>query len=348
MVKNGLIIICFFLTSLSAFSVKFSNSHNASFPVNKGYQVHVSNQHGNISIIPVASDSITIEVLVEADFEILDDSAEFFNSIDINLTRRGQKIYASSVLSTKFDYFIPYSIDFIIYTPDSLVWDITNKFGNVKSDRPIFISSLNLEYGDLHIPSLRTLNRDVTNFSLTQCTLNTDTLEASLIRSDGAILNIGIADNLVLRSEFSQLNFGELSNSEIMSFTDNIKIEKGTQLNISSSYSNLDLNAPGGELTTDMSYGRLTITNIGTEAKMLNINLNKVQSLLGIAHTTNMLINAEMKYCDLKNTSAIDKFQRINDGFIKTYKGSFGDVNQTPGILTIVSKFEDVEIRTDN
>lgn len=309
--------------------------------------VKITNQHGSITIVPVQSDTIEIEISISADIDILTDSAYFFNSIDFKLNKTGKTVFAETLVLFNFQYPIPYQVDYIIYAPDSLIWDISNKFGDVKSAIPLQLSRCNMEYGKFNIPSLLTKSTTVTQCSFIQCTLTTDTLGACILKSQNSTLNIAYADDLVVRTEFSNLNFGTLINSNVFSYTDHIDICRSYGLKINSNYSDLILRLPEGDLFAEMSFGKLLVNNISAEARALNFDLNKVENELLVDQSTFLLINAEMKYCDFNSSEISNSLKQIKDGSNKTYNGKWGNksTKDSPSILTIVSKFENIELR---
>lgn len=307
-------------------------------------KVKVSNQYGNLNIITTKSDSIYIDVNLSVILDTKEDSADFFKGVRYNAYASGKLTSIELLVDPQYASNFKFTSNIDIHAPDSLIWLLSNKFGNINCDTSFVVQSLSLDYGKLRGLSLLNPKNELSEISFFQADVKVDTVDNALLHSENSILEFGTIKSGIIKSEFSTWLIKNAENLNLNTETDNIEIKNARVLTLKGMYSDCSVNVVREKLETELVYGKFVLSGIEPEFKTVNINHNNVFTNLNILDTTPFYLNAHVKYCDLViGSSVANNIKTIHDGAIKIMNGLIGN-KETDASVNIVARFENINL----
>lgn len=324
------IIIWFLLVVLPGYSQVFeeTKTYSRNFKATATTVVDISNKYGTILVSTWEKDSVSIKITLK----ILERNENRFNKIKENVSfdfsHSGSSIKANTVFGSKYASLIKNvaeatnyrsadseqtRIEYQIKVPSYINLTIDNKYGDIilpslKGNVKITMSNGNLQCRDIDGQTELDLdfgNAEFNNLRQVNASLNFIQLNANKVGS------------MTLNGRSSQIDIETVETIRLNSRRDKINISKISSIYGESYFSKLQLKTVLKECQLKLSYGRLSMLNmasgfkkleLNSQACDLNIQLTKPQvyNALIQAQNTEISIPPELKSSDPAYESKIE------------------------------------------
>ena len=334
--------------SLSAFSLNFEKTVTENYSQGLTQQIRIVNHHGNIIVKQSETDSISIDFKLEVELDTKDDSMFFFSSVRPVISKSRTSLTAELYIDPDMTSNYNYVSTVIINAPDSLNWNLTNKFGDIITDASMNIVVLNLDYGKTYIPSVLCPEKKISSINLFQATIKADTIINAIISSTNSIADIGFIHSAVVKSDFSTYQIGACNMLDFTTETDIIDIRQASNINIKGIYSEVSLQHLFNTCESELTYGKFQLYKIHSGFRAVNINHKNVATSIFYDPQASFIFNGDLKYCDLILDQGVKEGLRIIEDIAeKDISGTIGSP-ETTSTVTIVSRYEDVSLKSSN
>jgi len=331
--------IIFSVITILAFSQKQESITHDYFKTETGSTLRINLQHTALTIVPSNNDSIAIHTHIrvyptnpEAPFAGISventqqDSLHVSSSIII-----GEEIQPNNALESRCE----------IHLPKGANLKIESHYGIIDINAVVNDMESTIAYTTLKIGTQSSFNTlaVTANYS----TLSIDELDNTL-EVDGKNIHIN-ADrikNIESKTEFSVFNINSAKRIKSESYTDKIVLGQVDSMFIESKKTlchigNLNLFFQG-----EMEDGTLFFNEVSPSFEAINIANSHVKSTLNFNKDAHFLVNADMRYCLLKQEQL--NLQKVVSPNSTLYRGSYGSAQSKTSNLSIISAFEDVTI----
>lgn len=305
--KTGLLIVLFIGLSATGFGQSFRKSRSIvkSYKVDNTTEILVKNKYGNIQLVTWDKDSIKFEIKIEVKAKKQTKANSNFDRIDIEFVASEYYIEAKTTFTGEGSFWTDVKdktesvfagenktqINYIVYLPSNLSLEIENKYGNIYSsdyDGPVNIilsngdikshsfngrTTINLRYGYAHINSI---NRGELNLSY------------------HSELNLNQATDLKIDSRSSRISIDKADNLNITSNKDKYYLDEVKIIKASTSFSHLEIQQLGKQLTITGKYGDLDIKNLDNKVTSVNFTFNNTD--ISIDKEANQVFDIELTY----------------------------------------------------
>lgn len=326
-----LLMLSFIATSLSA------NNNNCivtkTYPVKKGMKLNLSNKYGNVNVINVKEDSLTVcatITIIQDDNNLVQKSLKL---ITISLKELKDTLYISTIYDKKFfsEAFRlgrkSFTVDYLIKTPSYLDIVVSDEFGNISIEELSGTVNVRLSQGVLSAKKLTKGSAKPVN------TITVDHGKVIIDEVNWTILNvhnctsviIGKAQALMMTSAISKIKIGDISSLVSDSKSDSFTIKSIKNLVSESAYSSYEIGKLNGQLKSTALYGSINILDL--DKFFSSIDISSGQSKISIKAADNIAFKADMIATDATVEFAETKYP----GIIKTMQNTSTALSGTAG-----------------
>jgi hypothetical protein len=351
---SGLILLTILVTSLSAQNTDCY--FRKTFPTNKGTSLTLSNKYGDVNIITVKDDSLTVcaSITIEQnDKELIQKSIKL---VSIRIEKLKDSISVSTAYDKKFFSEIyrlgrkSFSVDYTIRTPAYLDVNITNAFGNVSIEELSGTVNVRLSQGIFSAKKLTKGNvRPVSSIDIDHGNISINDLNWMAVTARICpSITIQKAQALLMNSDFSKIRIGEISSLVSDSKYDSYSIESITNLVSESFYSSFEINILSGKIKSAATYGSITISDLNKEFSSIDIISSFTPIMIktgdGMSFKSDILVTDALADLPVKDYPGVIKTESRNT---ISYIGIAGDdiltksmirIRTTSGNLQIINK----------
>ncbi|MFC0877617.1 hypothetical protein ACE01N_13530 [Saccharicrinis sp. FJH2] len=327
------------------FSVNISYEKDFEYPVDSLAKVRLNNQHGSVNITFADIDSIYINVNLSVNLDLNSDSSTFFSHINYAVSGSSQKVDIELIVDPDYASNYLYDSEINIKAPSYLLWNLTNKFGDVFLNGPLTIQNLTLDYGKLHGTDLLFQPQRISNLTFFQADVTLHYIANALIHCENSIVAVNRIDEAIIKSEFSTWTVQDGDNLNISTETDNFNINNAGDVKLNGMYSEFTINNVTRNLETVLNYGKFRLGDEKPGFQTINIDHSNVFTNLVFQRSVSFNLNADIKYCELvvdKNLSASVK--TIEDGASRMINGVVGSNADTESAVTVIGRFENINL----
>ena len=335
------------------------------FNVSSNDRVNIDNRYGKIEVKIWQKQSVKIDVNVIVKASSQSKAEEKHDEIKIYIDKSGNGVSGRTEIESSnqswwsswwnSDTNVKLEINYTVYMPDNQETSLENKYGNIYLPDLKAKSSIVLKYGNLQASNISgDLMLDLAYGKATASQLKN--LTTTIAYSD---LRFTAADALVITSKYSKVNVDQLkrlvSTSKYDSYRvlsvdhltmtgayDDIEIGNVNHATMTLKYTGLDIDQLGGSMTTDLSYGSMTIQSLKPSFKKLIASTSYAP--IKIHNSVPSKIDINGKYFDASLGSDFVASNRVVDGSSKVIQGYKGS-DRTGASITISSKYGDVMIK---
>jgi hypothetical protein len=305
----------------------------------------VENQQGNVVIRPSNDDSVRIHYRLNVSLDSYSDSASFFEGINLSVHKKGKTGYVvlktNPLLVSNFDY----TSSVTIFAPDSMLWNISHKFGSIITDSTLFIQRLILDYGKFSCLSIQSIQGRMAELRFFQSEVSINNIDRTLMTVKNATVSVGNLQSGIIKSEFSILKIDKANEADITSETDNIFIGSIDKLTFYGLYSSLNIGFLKQSLESEIQYGNFELKGASATFGSVNLNHKNTATTLQFAKNVGYILNADLKYCNLQlDAGIVHKLKFIEDFTDKQAHGIIGINDSVQSSVNIVAINEDVHI----
>ena len=291
-----------------------SKTINKEFKVNSNGTLSVTNKYGNIVIATWNENNIVIDITITT------------NGNDEEKVENRLK-----QINVDFDYLIKMPITNNI--------DLNNDYGTIKIDKLEGQSTINLDYGKLHIGELlnseNNINIDYTNKSTIEF------MKDGEINADYSTLHIEKSGKTKLNADYSHISFGMVTSIDYSCDYGDLKIENCGNISGNSDYMHTTVGKLRGTGDFDSDYGSIKINEIGEHIKNIKVTSSYTHLKFGLHPNASFSITASLSYSGFKYGDGFTFNKEIIKNSSKYYEGYYNSPNSDSNI-TIKSSYGSV------
>lgn len=274
--RAGLLMLLVLFYSASGWAAKQEGIKkkeiNKSFDVGKNDILQVDNRYGNITVTHWGKSEVAIRVVIEAKARNEERAQEIIDRVSIRMEKTGNTVSAVTSLKPQNGNNRgnqSFTINYYVNMPDELTCDLTQKYGN------IIMPENNRGKCDLHV---KYGNLNGGNFT--------------------GPLSIDV--------QYGNMEIADVADATLdLAYCGKASVSNGSQLNIDSKYSNLDLGAVR-KMNTEAKYGDLHIDRLDDgymELRYGNCKIDELKQGINVD---------ELSYSTLTIKDLASDFDRVN------------------------------------
>ena len=332
---TAMLLICY--TSANAEQVK---KVHKSWPAKKVDALTVENKFGNINFINTRDDSVTIDIVVNAEEDGFGSSLA--NQIDINFSFENGEVTAETVFSGKFKTKYEFSINYTINIPIDKDLNVTNKFGNVNLSDLKANGKFDVSYGSIFGNALKSPDNENIEIELKYGSATFDSanrLKANIAYSKFRIGSIGVS---TINSRFSSFNIDNCDQLLSDSQYDNFYIGTIHSLNTDSKFTDWKIEEISDRGEFDTQYGGVKVKHVAKNFKKIRVENGFGNIRIGIDNNASYLLRSETNFCDVKYPKTSPR-KYFKEGHRTTIEAVIGEGTPNSEVY-IESKYGNVDL----
>lgn len=312
-------------------------------PVNKNALLHIEHQYGELVCKNWNESSISVKVVVKAEVSGYEKAEKVFNTVKVDISGDNNAVNIVTSILEKLNNNgrNSFSIDMEIYMPASLSVELDHQFGNAFIETIEGKTSINCEYGNLEIKSLKNEINEVEVSFGKGLIREMMTGEIEVAYSEFTLMKAGTAS---IETSYSTLSIDEVTDLEIEQEGGSCKIDKVDNAEVSSKFSDFVVENLATSMIAQTEYGNLTIKNIGKNFTKLSVENSFGAVDLNFEVGASFQIEAQTEFCTLEYPNSADFSKKITSATESYYKGVVGTNKQTTSTVTIDSDYGGVNI----
>lgn len=340
-----LVLVSILLTmNVQAAKEEYSRKVSKSFDINSDATLNISNKFGTIHCENWDKNVIAIVVTITLEASNEEKAERYFDRIEIDLS--GSRDVVSGKTSIEDNLFKnnngELSIDYMINMPKSINVDLVNRFGDIFIDEISGIAKIDLGYGE--IKAKRLTNRD-NEIEIKFSEGFIGYLQQGELELQYSELEISEAGKIVADVKFSELALGMVEVMTLETGYDEISIGKVRDIDIDANFSEVEIHSLSERLTAHTDYGELTIKDISSKFKLIDIENSFSEATLGFDSQANFRMVATIKMGDFSYPENLAKLSVVDLSMTANkYEGLVGSDKDTESKVIISSKHSDVTL----
>jgi len=318
--------ILFLLTPFMVFGQQMkSKDVKKHYTVSANGSLSIDSKYGNVHVETWAKNEVDITVIIEVTKRTATKAQQYLDKISIDIDDASVNNLAfKTMISGNLDNNgnDKIKIEYRVKVPATLNLKLKNNYGNLFLQDASGEINISVAYGNLKIGEL------------------TGPIELKLSYGNGDIEKVNNG-NLVIR--YSNLDIEDAGNVEVTNSYSNIEFGNSNYVDLTNKYGNLtwkSLNNLKGSskygtvkvaklyesLTFNVSYGGgIKVAWVSKDFRNIDIKSSYAAVSLKFEQGMSAVLDAEMKYCNLKNYDIEFDYSYIDErGSMKYYKGKMG------------------------
>ena len=366
--KKTSITILFCLMSLVTFAQKNDTTFVCQFSVYEDATLELDFQYTDLNIVSADNDSLKIETHINV---TRTNTSTAFGDVELYSTQSydSLSVKAGVVFGNDFINYNEFKSTCTIAVPKEINLKINSRFGIVNINTAVGAVSANIDYVNFNSVSLSDAHshKFVANYS----TIDIENCNSEFtLKGTNNNFSCGTVDKLIADTKFSFVHVYNCKELNAKSYTDRFLLANSDSVHINSEKSTFVVHV-NGFIQSEMLHGRLCLQNIKPSFNTINIANQYTKTSLNFDPECEFLINADMRYCQLK--SEVNTF-KYNDSISITemkslskivpatetmtlneiispngaqYSGYYGDNTDPSSKVSIVSSNSDVIVSFD-
>lgn len=326
--------------TLSAAREEYVKEYHHEFSTKGATLLNVINRYGRVTITTEPGISnITVDVEVRLDARNESKAQSKLESIQIDFGKTGNELYAKTDIGD--GYFNQLEINYQVKMPRELALEIENKFGDVVLNELNAPLNLKVAYGNVKIGKLPHTENKL-KISYGKLILSeSNYLDLTLRYGEFSINKIKW---LKLDSQYSEIEIKRVGLMELESAYDEVEIEAVAELKTEMRFTEVAINTLTQKMTTNTQYGELEIDFIAKTLEEIKIDGAFTDVSLAFESGSNIKLETSLSYADIDLPSAANVLYEKESFTSKTVKASFKSEGEKASVVTINSRYGDVEI----
>ncbi|TPG37666.1 hypothetical protein [Flavobacterium pectinovorum] len=292
MKKHYNLLILFLLIPFLGFSnddnyISKQKTIKKTYIVNSNAGIDITNKYGNITVSTWDEDKIDLEITIKVTGGNENWVNERLNSIDVDITALKSLVSAvtnlgSSSLKSKGSS-NSFEINYVIKIPKNGSVKIDNKYGNITTLNLESTTDISCKYGKVNLGKL---NGSSNTIQIAYCqNSNIDYIKNSNIEARYSGLKINESGNINLDASYSDLTVGDSQNIKYDCNYGTFKFQKVNSFSGSGNYLTIQISELSSNLTSDITYSKLSVGVINEKAG--NVNINSSYSDVSLGYSSN-------------------------------------------------------------
>ncbi len=320
----------------------------------EGTTINLINKYGDINIIEVNRDSLSICAVLTIDQKNRELAQKSIELVTMDIDKIDKIISATTIYDRRFfnaqyrQDRKSFSVDYIVEVPSYIDLNVTNTFGNVTVGEFSGQVTINISHGTLSVKKLTRGNTNpVNSISADHSDINVSDANWLTLRARNCpSVTIDKGQALLIESDFSKIYLGEISSLVSNSKSDSYNIESIKNMVSESLYSSFQIENLSGKFKAMSGFGSININDLKRDFKEVDISsghtLITIKTEKGISFKSDITANNIMVDFAFEDNPGIVK-SKVNNTI--TYTGVAGDNNQTNSSVRIQSNLGKISIK---
>ena len=314
------------------------------FDISTNAKLIIDHEYGNVRCVNWDQNKIAVKVTVRVKTDDEKLAAKIISKINIDVDGSSNKVEAYCDLNQKLNGNgqLQVSIDFDIYMPSAVNFELEQKFGNTYIQSVSGSSIISVEYGNLEIVDL----------SNTENQLEVKFGEANIERINNGDIEISYSQfklensNIIsVESEYSDISINKAQSISLELEGGNTNVGEVEKLDSETTFSNLEIQKLTGSLIAQTEYGNLNIGNVAKNFSSIIINNEYGGVSVNIDKDANYSFDANgeygvISYPEKKFNSSYKKVSQSST----IVKGIVGNSTNPKSSVKIDSEYGSVDI----
>lgn len=331
--------IFFSILGLIAFSQRQDTVLHNYYKIDKEATLDLDFQHTELNIIPSENDTIAIHTRIRI---IASNPNAPFAGITLNSEQKDMNHVSSSItIGEEIQPHNELKASCEIYVPQNLHLQLNSDYGIININAPTSSIKANLAYTNLTTDTLTTSDSIIIFADYSSIDLGNMN---STIKINGKNINVkaNYIKELKTTTEFSVFNITNVETVNSQSYTDKFILGNVNSLYINSKKSLCYITDLHHFFQGEMNNGSLIINGISPNFEAINISNSYVTTKLNFNTECHFSINADMRYCLLKQEK-LTLQETVSPNSV-LYSGKYSNSNHKISNLSIISAYGDVSI----
>jgi len=267
-----------------------------SFPVSDGATLKIDNVFGKIIISEWDKNEISLSVTIKATAKKQSAAQELADKVVVDFKQEGNIVSAkTSCPSQKGKCNCTYDIDYKVFVPKNIHYDLQNKYGNITMENSTGDVTVSLRQGDFSGNEFSGNSKITISYgklSLKKLSGSADELTlAGMNTCNNNKVSISEAKNLKINTRHSNLSIGTVEQLSIENFYSDVKITKVENIQLDRSF-----------------YGKY---EIGEVKELFSNNSDSWYAKFDINRLTGTLSFSDLTYCSITIRNVMPSFKNI-------------------------------------
>jgi hypothetical protein len=323
------------------------------FQVNQNTRLELVNQYGNVDIVNVDDQRLTIEVNLKVNVRDKEKANDILNTVSIKITQEGDVIKAITELDDDFSRMFKgfntndggLEINYTVTMPKNLPVNLSNKYGNVFVDQLVSTSTLDIKYGKL--TANRILHDSKEPLTKVYLSYSKGTIqEARWIELDIKYSQLNITDSkaLALLSKYSKVYITNGTSIVSESKYDTYEMGKLNNFITTAAYGHFVVNELSGKLQVDTKYSDVIVDKISAGFEQIKINNSYGTYKLGIDPNASYKLNGYSKYCTIIYPESNARVNQFNENNELKVDGVVGNNPKPSAEVSVNSRYGNIRL----
>lgn len=274
-----------------------------SFPISTTGTLTVDNKYGDVDIEVWNKAEVNFVISITVKANSADKAKKGLDEIDVNFTNSTQQVAARTMINgTKSSGWFnwwgdsnkSYKINYKIKCPNTLLAELTNKYGNVALPNWIGKVDLTLSYGNAKLGTIS----DYLNSTVKYGNLVASTIDKARITIQYSDMKVTSIKDFKLSASYSELEANDVKDLSLTGNYNDYVITNVGRLDITGNYNDLEIGNCGairvksaytdvmikqlsGDVSISQSYGSFEATSVSTNSKTIVASLSYTDLTLG-------------------------------------------------------------------
>lgn len=349
-----LLLPCFCLAGVDGETVE--KKINKTFSIQPEGQLRIDNKYGDVDIAIGEGRTIQFDITITVSAGSEKKAQEQLDKIKIRFEEGANRVAAETDIEQSSSWLSWFNMDdkeieinYSVLVPKDVFLNIDNRYGSLYIESTDRDANITVAYGELRFGDINAnLNLDMSysegslsqikqgNLKLMHSDLDMENSQGLIIDMQYAELTMGSSNKLQLVSAFGDIQGMDVDEVQYSGKYDDVSLDRVKTINVESGYSGLVLDGLMYSGDFDMNYGDLSISNIASGFKRIDIRSSFVGVNLEFAPNANYTLDAKTKYCEVSYGDDFRVSERIEQNYtdmtIKGSKGSGG--GQVVAVMT--------------
>jgi hypothetical protein len=351
--KSGILLT--FLAVLLSFTTaaqEVSKEYHKEYSADKNTTLDLNNRYGDVVITAWDKNQVVIDVKITVSHPDKARAEKYLGMIEVQFSEGTNLISAKTVIEDNFNFSgwgnnREFKINYSVRMPYSSNLTLVNKYGNTDIDELRGLVNLDIKYGAIEIDKLTRGNENPLNKLVIAYGKGT-IAEAGWLDLNvryTSTLSIPKSQALLIDSKYSKLRIGETSSIVSDAKYDTYNINKINNLVLMSGYTTVNVETLTRKLTSEGSYGSLTINEIPAGFESLDVSVRYSGVRLGIDESASYRLDGKSSYGGIKYDDENFNFRKkIVENNSSEISGVIGKENSPASAVKLSTSYGTIKL----
>ena len=241
------------------------------FDISTNAKLIIDHEYGNVRCINWDQNTIAVKVTVRVKTDDQKIASKITDKVNIEVDGNSNKVEAYCDMNQGLNgrNKSEVSIDFDIYMPSTVNFELDQKFGSTYIQSVSGSSNISVEYGSLEIGDLSNTENQL---EIKFAEANIENIAGGKIEISYSQFNLLNASNILVESDYSDISFDSISTISLELDGGNANIGEVETLYVESNFSNLVVKNIETSIIAETEYGSLSVMNVNKDFSSILID----------------------------------------------------------------------------